>query len=313
MRPVRISISSGSVCTGCNVMCCVAFHGASRHVNSGRTNWRSSIGRHGLVRVGDLGHDLQRRPGAAVTRQLVRVAAEGDHLGHRAGVHDRQLEVGERQLRRRRQRRRLVLWVVTDHGEGAAELTDADPVRLADRVARPVETRCLAVPHAEHAVVLAGADHVGDLRAPHRRGAELLVQAGDEAHVELVERSRAAGRSPRRGRRRANRGIPRSDPAVRSPARRSARRWSMIVRTIACIPPIAMSPRSAAKRSRSSNVVTVMRPSVSADMPISTSTRRWRCTGSRRTRRCPRWRPRGRGRIASSRRTGPPDRTPRRG
>jgi hypothetical protein len=55
-------------------------------------------------------------------------------------------------------------------------------------------------------------------------------------------------------------GYPEISPAVRSPARRSARRWSMIVRTIACIPPIAMSPRSAAKRSRSSNVVTVMSP-----------------------------------------------------
>ena len=91
------------------------------------------------------------------------------------------------QLRRRRQRRRLVLGIVTDHGEGATELADADPVRLADRVARPVETGCLAVPHAEHAVVLAGADHVRDLRAPDRRGAELFVQPGDEPHVELVE------------------------------------------------------------------------------------------------------------------------------
>ena len=49
---------------------------------------------------------------------------------------------------------------------------------MADRVAGPVEAGRLAVPHAEHAVVLALGTFVGELAAHHRRGGELLVDAG---------------------------------------------------------------------------------------------------------------------------------------
>ena len=58
---------------------------------------------------------------------------------------------------------------------------------MAEHVAGAVDARALAVPHAEHAVVLALAAQLGLLRAPDRGRREVLVEAGLEQDVVLVE------------------------------------------------------------------------------------------------------------------------------
>ena len=63
---------------------------------------------------------------------------------------------------------------------------------MAEDVAGAVDTRPLAVPHAEHTVVFALAAQLGLLRAPHRGRGEVLVQARVEQHVVVFERRAGA-------------------------------------------------------------------------------------------------------------------------
>ena len=68
----------------------------------------------------------------------------------------------------------------------------AGEIGMAERVAGAVDARPLAVPDAEHAVVLALAAKLGLLRAPQRGGGEVLVDGGLEQRVARREvRSRA--------------------------------------------------------------------------------------------------------------------------
>ncbi len=98
--------------------------------------------------------------------------------------------------------------VVAHQGEHAAMLRGAGGVGVAEHVAGAVDARPFAVPHAEHAVVLAFAAQLGLLRAPQRGGGEVLVEAGLEHDVVglehalgalelIVEPARAASRDSR--------------------------------------------------------------------------------------------------------------------
>ena len=58
---------------------------------------------------------------------------------------------------------------------------------MAEDVAGAVDARALAVPHAEHAVVLALAAQFGLLRAPDRGRGEVLVQAAVEQDILPLE------------------------------------------------------------------------------------------------------------------------------
>ena len=53
---------------------------------------------------------------------------------------------------------------------------------------RAVDARALAVPDAEHAIDLGAGEQVDLLRAPHRGRGEVLVEAGLEVDVVLLER-----------------------------------------------------------------------------------------------------------------------------
>src|SRR6185437_5388038 len=68
-------------------------------------------------------------------------------------------------------------------GDDAAVLRRAGHVGVAEDVARAVDARALAVPHAEDAIELAFAAQLGLLRAPNRGGGEFLVDAGLELDV----------------------------------------------------------------------------------------------------------------------------------
>ena len=68
----------------------------------------------------------------------------------------------------------------------------AGEIGVAEHVAGAVDARPLAVPHGEHAIVLALAAQFGLLRAPDRGRGEILVDAALEADVVLVEERRRA-------------------------------------------------------------------------------------------------------------------------
>jgi hypothetical protein len=104
-----------------------------------------------------------------------------------AGEEDRHVEAREHRLGGARDRGGLAAGVVPHHGEPAAGAGDADEVAVAQGVGGAVQAGRLAVPHAEHAVVLRARQLGGQLAAPRRGGAELLVEPGHVPHVMVVE------------------------------------------------------------------------------------------------------------------------------
>jgi hypothetical protein len=70
--------------------------------------------------------------------------------------------------------------VVAHQGQHAAMRRGAGQVGVAEHVAGPVDARPLAVPDAEHAVVLAFAAQFGLLRAPAGCRGQFLVEPGLE-------------------------------------------------------------------------------------------------------------------------------------
>ncbi|BCY19897.1 hypothetical protein OkiPb01551_07930 [Bordetella pertussis] len=86
-----------------------------------------------------------------------------------------------------RQRRRLGRMVVAGHHQHAAVARGAGHIGVLEDVAAAVHARPLAVPHAEHAVVLGAREQVDLLRAPHGGGGQVLVDAGLEFDVMLLQ------------------------------------------------------------------------------------------------------------------------------
>src|SRR5207244_10031434 len=62
--------------------------------------------------------------------------------------------------------------------------------RMLEDVAGAIDARSLAVPHAEHAVVLRLRIQVGELAAEDGCGAEILVDTRDEVDAELAQELR---------------------------------------------------------------------------------------------------------------------------
>ncbi len=82
--------------------------------------------------------------------------------------------------------------VVAGDQQHAAVFGGAGVVGVAEDVAAAIDARALAVPHRKHAVELGLREQVQLLRAPHRRGGEVFVEAGLEADVVLLEEGRGA-------------------------------------------------------------------------------------------------------------------------
>ena len=155
----------------------------------GRHHRHHAVGRDsgGGDGVGHAGHDLEARPEARGARAGERVQAEVEDLLHVPGEEDRHLEAREQRLGRARDRGGLAARVVADDGEPAAGARDAHEVAVAQGVGGAVEAGRLAVPHGQHAVVLGAGQLRGQLAAPGRGGAELLVEAGHVADVVLLD------------------------------------------------------------------------------------------------------------------------------
>ena len=73
--------------------------------------------------------------------------------------------------------------VVAHQCDYAAVLGGTGEIGVAEHVAGAIDTRALAVPHAEYAIELALAAQLGLLGAPQRGGGEFLVEAGLELDV----------------------------------------------------------------------------------------------------------------------------------
>ena len=142
--------------------------------------------------VGDVGHDLHRHPEPGDAREHEAVQAEVEDLLHVARVDRRDQRVPERDLGVARQRRGLRDGVVAGEREHAAVLADARVVRVLECVAAAIDAGRLAVPHAQHAVVLRTREEAHHLAAEHRRRREILVQPGREDDVVLGEELRIA-------------------------------------------------------------------------------------------------------------------------
>ena len=120
-------------------------------------------------RLHRLVHALERDPRAAEARHRPAVERVVDELLHPGGIQDRDHHVDEMEFGLVRGGGGFRRVVVAHQGEHAAVLGGAGEIGVAEHVAGAVDARPLAVPHAEHAVVLALAAQLGLLRAPDAR------------------------------------------------------------------------------------------------------------------------------------------------
>ena len=137
-------------------------------------------------------HGLQRDPGAGEARHRPAVEAVIENLLHAGGVQDRNHHVDEVIFGLVRGGRRFGGVIVAHQRQHAAVLRGAGQIGVAEHVAGAVDAGTLAVPHGEHAVVLALAAQLGLLRAPDRGRGEVLVDAALEADVVLGQKRRGA-------------------------------------------------------------------------------------------------------------------------
>ena len=140
--------------------------------------------RRGLHRLGD---HLHADPAAGVARHRDAEQAHLDHFVDAGGI-----EIGH-------QRRDEGVVGLMRHGGGfgavvvagetqhAAVLGRARGIAVAEHVAAAIDAGALAVPDADHAVVAGARRQIELLRAPDRGGREVLVHAGLEFDVVLLE------------------------------------------------------------------------------------------------------------------------------
>ncbi|CUJ49355.1 Uncharacterised protein [Achromobacter xylosoxidans] len=146
-------------------------------------------GRH----LDDVGDALHPDPDAGIAAHGPAVQAVVQHFLHAGGEQRRDHAGLEDVVALVRQRRRLGRMVIAGHHQHAAVRRRAGGVGVLEHVAAAVHARPLAVPHAEHAVVLGAREQVDLLRAPHRGGRQVLV----DARLELdVVRLQVLGRLP---------------------------------------------------------------------------------------------------------------------
>jgi hypothetical protein len=134
----------------------------------------------GLHRFGDR---LEPDPASRVTRHRPADEAEVEDVLHARRIEHRHHRADEFVFRAVRQRGAAAGVVVGRQREHAALGRGAGRVGMLEHVARAVDARSLAVPHAEHAFDLRTREQVGLLRAPHHRRAEVFVEARHELHA----------------------------------------------------------------------------------------------------------------------------------
>ena len=132
---------------------------------------------------------LERHPGAGEARHRPAVEPVIEDFLHAGRIEDRDHHVDEVEFGLVRGGGGFRGVVVAHQRQHAAVLGGAGEIGVAEHVAGAVDARALAVPHAEHAVVLALAAQLGLLRAPDGGRGEVLVDAGLEDGRRLAARS----------------------------------------------------------------------------------------------------------------------------
>ncbi len=128
-------------------------------------------------------HAFEADPRAGVARHRPAIEAVVDDLLHARGIEHRDHDIDEVELGLVRGGGGLGGVVVPHQREHAAMFGGAGGIGVAEHVARAVDAGALAVPDAEHAVVLAFAAQLGLLRPPQRGRGEVLVEAAVEEDV----------------------------------------------------------------------------------------------------------------------------------
>ena len=140
--------------------------------------------------VGHIGDDLHADPEPGDAGEHEAVQTQVEDLLDIAREDRRHERVVERDLGVARQRRGLGDGVVAGQSQHAPVPSHPGVVGVLEHVARPIHAGGLAVPHAEHPVVLGVREEPRHLAAEHRRRPQVLVEAGREDHVVLLEELR---------------------------------------------------------------------------------------------------------------------------
>ena len=133
--------------------------------------------------LGDVGDDFHADPAAGKARHRNAVQAEIDQLLGVRRIEDRHADGDERRVGIIDGRRRFRPVVVARERQRAALRRGAGEVGVAQRVARAVDARALAVPDPEHAIDRRAGKARHVLRAPDGGRSEILVQARAEDDV----------------------------------------------------------------------------------------------------------------------------------
>ena len=141
---------------------------------------------------GDVGDDLHADPAAGKPRHRDAVQAEIDQLLGVRGIEDRDADGDERRVGEIDGGRGLRAVVVAGERDRAALGRSAGEIGVAECVARAVDAGTLAVPDAEHAIDGRAGKAGQMLGAPDRGRGEVLVEAGAEDDVVLLERGAGA-------------------------------------------------------------------------------------------------------------------------
>ena len=162
---------------------------ARRHLEIGRNDeglhlvGEIDLGR-GLHRLGD---HLHADPAAGVARHRDTQQPHLDHFVDAGGIEIGHQRGDEGVVRLMRHGGGFGAVVVAGQAQHAAVLGRARRIAVAEHVAAAVDAGALAVPDADHAVVIGAGREVELLRAPDRGGREVLVDAGLEFDVVLFE------------------------------------------------------------------------------------------------------------------------------
>ena len=138
----------------------------------------------GLHRLGD---HLHADPAAGVARHRNPEQAHLDHLVDAGGIKIRHQRGDEGVVGLMRHGGGFRAMVIASKAQHAAVLRRARRVAMPEHVAAAVDAGALAVPDADDAVVIGAGRQVELLRAPHGGRCEVLVHAGLELDVVLLE------------------------------------------------------------------------------------------------------------------------------
>ena len=145
------------------------------------------VDEHGRRSVDGLGDGLEGDPTPGIARQRPADEAKVQYLLDVGGIEHRNLGVHEGVFGLARQGRGLAYRVVAGHHQNAAVFGRARVVAVLEHVARAVDAGSLAVPHGEDTVVFGALEQVELLRAPNGGGRQVLVDAGLEYDVVVLE------------------------------------------------------------------------------------------------------------------------------